>query len=202
MITNLKKGEEANLTKQDPTLRKVRVGLGWDVRKKNEFEGASSEDIPYDLDASAFLLNGKRFIRHERDFIFYNNMESIEQSVLHLGDNETGQGTDDDEAVKVNLDQVPFDVHYISFAVTIHEGYERQQDFGMVQNAYIRVLNDESGEELAHFNLTEDYKGFAGVIVGELYRIGPEWIFLAKGDGVKNGLPEIAKGYDVNIINA
>ncbi len=200
MITNLTKGEEANLTKKDPTLKKVRVGLGWDIRKKSEFEGGGREEIPYDLDASAFLLNNRRFIRHERDFIFYNNMESIEQSVLHLGDNDTGAGEGDDETIRVNLDQVPFDVHYISFAVTIHDGYERQQQFNMVQNAYIRVMNDITGEELAHFDLTDDYQGFTGVVVGELYRIGPEWIFVAKGEGAKGGLPEIAKSYDVNVI--
>lgn len=200
MAIDLQKGQETNLTQQDPTLKKVRVGLGWDVRQKSEFEGGGREEIPYDLDASAFLLNGRRFIRHERDFIFYNNLESIEQSVVHTGDNETGVGDGDDEVIKVGLDQVPFDVHYISFAVTIHDGYERQQQFGMVQNAYIRIINDETDEELVHFNLTEDYQGFAGVIAGELYRIGAEWFFMAKGEGVKGGLPEIARLYDVNVI--
>ena len=193
-------GQEANLTQDDLTLRSVHVGLGWDVKQTNDEYGMSDKEVvPYDLDACAFLLNSRRMIRTERDFVFYNNLECEEGCVIHSGDNTTGHGDGDDEVISIELDKVPFDITHIVFTVSIHNAIDRQQTFGEVENAFIRVVNNDTKEEILRYNLTGDYHAHRGIVIGELYRVGSEWVFIAKDEGFSGGLAEIARSYDVNI---
>lgn len=197
---HLKQGEEANVSKEDPTLKHLKVGLGWDVRKTdNEFLSSDEKPADYDLDACAFMLNNFGNIRHERDFVFYNNMESDDKSVIHKGDNQTGEGSGDDEIIDVELGDVPFDITRIAFSGSIHNAVDRKQNFGMVDNAFIRLVNRDTGEEIVRYDLTGDYSQYNAIILGELYRIGAEWVFIAKGEGYKGGLAEVARSFDVNI---
>ena len=193
-------GQEANLTKDDLTLRNVHVGLGWDVKtSEDEYGMSEKEAVPYDLDACAFMLNNRRMIRSERDFVFYNNLENETGCVIHSGDNTTGYGDGDDEAISIELDKVAFDVTHIVFTVSIHNALDRQQTFGEIENAFIRVVNKDTEEEILRYNLTGDFELHNAIVIGELYRVGSEWVFIAKDDGFAGGLAEIARSFDVNI---
>lgn len=191
MAINLTKGGSINLSKEDPTLTRIRVGLGWDVRE--------SDGVEFDLDASAFMLNSAGQVRDDMDFVFYNNLKSQEGAIQHTGDNRTGEGDGDDEVMLVNLDELPFDVHKIAITVTIHDAEDRNQNFGMVENAFMRVVNEDTGEEIAHYDLAETASEHTGMLFGELVREGPEWSFNAIGNGVSGGLFEFAKAYGVNV---
>lgn len=182
MGINLSKGGNINLAKEAPGLKVINVGLGWDV---NAYDTGGE----FDLDASAALLNGAAKLVSEQGFVFYNNPQDQYGAVRHSGDNKTGEGRGDDEVVEVNLDAVPADVGVIRFAVTIHEADVRKQSFGMVQNAYIRIVNPQSGEEIARYDLTEDFSSETCVIPGELYRHNADWKFRAVGSGFNGGLP-------------
>ena len=191
MSVSLVKGGNVSLTKEVPGLESVVVGLGWDVR---ETDGEA-----FDLDASCFLLNSEGKVRSDADFIFYNNKASACGAVQHLGDNLTGEGDGDDEKVVVKLAVMPADVAKLAFAVTIHEAEQRRQNFGMVSNAFIRVVNAKGGTEIARFDLSEDASTNTSLIFGELYRHNNEWKFRAVGQGFDGGLGVLARNYGVNI---
>lgn len=191
MAISLAKGQKIDLTKTNPGLKKVLVGLGWDV---NKYDGGSD----FDLDASAFLLGDNGKAAAEGDFIFYNNPKHASGSVESLGDNKTGAGSGDDEVVKIDLAAVPESIKRIEFTVTIHEADARKQNFGMVENSYIRVMDEANGNELIRYDLGEDYSVETAVVVGALYRQGAEWKFQAIGSGFSGGLAALVKNYGLD----
>ncbi|CAN5366847.1 TerD family protein [soil metagenome] len=191
MAVSLSKGGNVSLSKEAPGLKIVRVGLGWDTRV--------TDGSGFDLDASVFLLNDAGSVRSDADFVFYNNKNGAGGSVVHQGDNQTGEGSGDDEVVVVTLDQVPAEIQKLSFAVTIHEADARKQNFGMVSNAYIRVVNGDGGTEIARYELSEDASTETAMIFGDLYRNNGEWKFKAIGQGFAGGLGPLAKSFGVNI---
>ncbi|WP_405610604.1 TerD family protein [Streptomyces sp. NBC_01511] len=191
MGVSLSKGGNVSLSKEAPGLTAVLVGLGWDAR--------STTGADFDLDASALLINATGKVPSDQHFIFYNNLKSPDGSVEHTGDNLTGEGEGDDEVVKVNLAGVPADVDKIVFPVSIHEAESRSQSFGQVRNAYIRVVNQDGGAELARYDLTEDASTETAMVFGELYRNGAEWKFRAVGQGYASGLSGIATDFGVGV---
>jgi tellurium resistance protein TerD len=191
MSVSLSKGGNVSLSKAEPGLSRILIGLGWDVRV--------TEGADFDLDASAFLLREDGRVRGDADFVFYNNLKSTDGSVEHAGDNRTGEGDGDDESLKVVLPRVPVEVARIAVAVTIHEGEAKRQSFGMVSNAFIRVVNDETGREIARYDLTEDASTETAMIFGEVYRRDGEWKFRAVGQGYRGGLGPLARNYGVNV---
>lgn len=191
MAISLNKGGNLSLSKTDPSLNQVLIGLGWDAR--------ATDGADFDLDASAFLLAANDKVRGETDFIFYNQTRSPEGAVEHTGDNRTGEGDGDDEAVKINLAKVPADVQKIAITVTIHDAESRGQNFGQVQNAFIRVVNDQTNVEIVRFDLNEDYSTETAMIFGELYRHNGEWKFRAVGQGYNGGLRAMCGQYGISI---
>ena len=193
MTMTLSKGGNLSLTKQDPGLKRALIGLGWDARSTNGAE--------FDLDASAFLLdgNGKIYGTGEQSFVFYNNLATPDQTVTHTGDNRTGDGDGDDEQIVVQLNRIPAAVQKIAVTVTIHDGQVRRQSFGQVGNAFIRIVNDETQREVARFDLTEDSSTETAMIFAELYRYGSEWKLRAVGQGWQGGLKAMCDNYGLNI---
>ena len=191
MAISLNKGGNLSLSKTDPSLNQVLIGLGWDAR--------ATDGADFDLDASAFLLAANDKVRGETDFIFYNQTRSPEGSVEHTGDNRTGEGDGDDEAVKINLAKIPTDVQKIAITVTIHDAESRGQNFGQVQNAFIRVVNDQTNVEIVRFDLNEDYSTETAMIFGELYRHNGVWKFRAVGQGYNGGLRAMCGQYGISI---
>ena len=189
---NLFKGQRVDLTKDNPGLTRVIVGLGWDT---NKYDGGKN----FDLDACAFLLGENGKVRADSDFVFYHNLVHPSESVKHMGDNLTGEGEGDDEVIIVNLARVPESVSRIAFTVTIYEADERRQNFGQVSNAYIHIMNSENDEELIRYDLGEDFSVETAVVVGELYRHKGEWKFNAIGSGYKGGLKALCLDYGVNV---
>lgn len=187
MALSLTKGGNLSLTKEAPGMTKVLVGLGWDAR--------STDGQDFDLDASAFLLKADGKVRADSDFIFYNQLKSVDGSVEHTGDNRTGKGDGDDEAIKVDLSKIPADIHKIAFTVTIHEAEARRQSFGQVCNAFIRIVNQDTNVEVGRYDLDEDASTETAVIFGELYRHGTEWKFRAVGQGFNGGLKPLAESF-------
>jgi len=190
MAISLQKGGNVNLSKESPGLTKVVIGLGWDPR--------ATDGAAFDLDGSAFMVKTDGKVRGDSDFIFYNNLKSTDGSVVHQGDNTSGQGEGDDEKVNVDLSKVPPEVDKISFCVTIHDADARKQNFGMVSKAYIRCLDGNGDKELARYDLSEDSSTETAMIFGELYRAGAEWKFKAIGQGFKGGLGPLARSFGVN----
>lgn len=191
MGISLNKGGNLSLSKTDPTLKNVLVGLGWDARPTT---GAD-----FDLDASAFMVKDDGKVRSDADFIFYNQMRSTCGSVEHTGDNRTGAGDGDDEALIVLLDRVPADIQRIIFTVTIHDADARKQNFGQVSNAFIRIVNKDNNNEVARFDLSEDASIETAMVFGEIYKHGNEWKFKAIGQGYAGGLAAMARQYGINI---
>ncbi|TYB41846.1 TerD family protein [Actinomadura chibensis] len=191
MGVSLSKGGNVSLTKEAPGLTAITVGLGWDVR--------TTTGTDFDLDASALLLNEGGQVPSDQHFVFFNNLRSPDGSVEHTGDNTTGEGEGDDEQIKVNLASVPADVARITFPVSIHDADARGQNFGQVRNAFIRVVNQADGSELARYDLTEDASTETAMVFGELYRSGAEWKFRAIGQGYASGLAGVAKDFGVNV---
>jgi tellurium resistance protein TerD len=187
----LSKGANVSLSKEAPGLQSVRVGLGWDQRV--------TDGTDFDLDASVYLLNESGKVRSDADFVYFNNLKAADGAVEHQGDNLTGQGEGDDEVVLVHLSRIPADVVKIAFAVTIYEADRRRQNFGMVANAFIRVVNADGGTELARYDLSEDASTETAMVFGELYRHGGEWKFRAVGQGFSGGLGPLARSYGVNV---
>ncbi|WP_419992740.1 TerD family protein [Streptomyces boninensis] len=191
MGVSLAKGGNVSLSKEAPGLTAVTVGLGWDVR--------TTTGADYDLDASALLCNESGKVASDRDFVFYNNLTSPDGSVEHTGDNLTGEGEGDDESIHVNLAGVPAGIAKIAFPVSIHDAEARNQSFGQVSNAFIRVVNRADNRELARYDLSEDASTETAMVFGELYRHGAEWKFRAVGQGYASGLRGIAQDYGVNV---
>ncbi|MBC8059421.1 MAG: TerD family protein [Clostridiaceae bacterium] len=192
MAVSLQKGQKVDLTKSNPGLTKVLIGLGWDT---NKYDGGSD----FDLDAAAFLLGETGKVNSDADFIFYNNLKDASGSVVHLGDNLTGQGDGDDEQLKIELGKIPQNISKVSFTVTINDADARKQNFGQVSNAFIRVCNEETGAELIRYDLGEDFSVETAVVVAELYRNGTEWKFNAIGSGFQGGLESLCKNFGVSV---
>ncbi|HDS0956967.1 TerD family protein [Pseudomonas putida] len=190
MALTLQKGGNLSLTKTDPSLTKIIVGLGWDPR--------STDGTEFDLDASAFLLAANGKVRSEADFIFYNQLKSQDGSIEHTGDNRTGAGDGDDEVLKVDLSRVPADIDKIAFTVTIHDADARKQNFGQVGGSFIRIANDVTGAEVVRYDLAEDASTETAMIFAELYRNNGEWKFRAVGQGYSGGLKALANSYGMN----
>ena len=191
MGVSLTKGGNVSLSKEAPGLTAILIGLGWDTR--------TTDGADFDLDASIFLVGENGKVRSEKDFVFYNNPKSDDGSVEHTGDNRTGEGDGDDEAVKVALNNVPADVKKIVVAVTIHDGAARSQNFGQVENAFIRVVNQAGEAEIARYDLTEDFGMETALIFGEIYRHNTEWKFKAVGAGYAGGLEKLCADHGVSV---
>lgn len=192
MAIVLKKGQKVDLTKGNPGLSKIKAGLGWDV---NKYDGQSE----FDLDVSIFMCDNSDKVVNEGDFIYYNNPKHSSDSVIHCGDNRTGEGDGDDEEVQIDLSKIPSNIEKVAFTVTIHEAGMRNQNFGQVSNSYIRILNEDNNEELIRYDLGEDYSIETAVVVGELYRQGGEWKFQAIGSGFEGGLEALCLNYGLTI---
>lgn len=191
MGISLSKGGNISLSKTDPMLKNIIVGLGWDARP--------TDGIDFDLDASAFMVKEDGKVRSDSDFIFYNQTKSLCSSVEHTGDNRTGAGDGDDESLVILLDKVPTDIQRIVFTVTIHDAEARKQNFGQVSHAYVRVVNRETDNEVARYDLSEDASIETAMIFGEIYKNNTEWKFKAVGQGYAGGLSALAKQYGINI---
>lgn len=191
MPISLKKGQKVNLTKDNPGLKKIMVGLGWDV---NAFDTGGA----FDLDTAAFLLDASGKVTGTQDFVFYGNTKHPSGGVIHQGDNLTGEGEGDDEQIQVDLSKIPAAITKIAFTVTIYEADTRQQNFGQVNNAFIRIVDETKGQELLRYDLSEDFSIETAVIFGELYRNGNEWKFNAVGSGYQGGLAALCAQYGID----
>ena len=190
-MISLAKGQKIDLTKTNPGLSNITIGLGWDT---NKYDGGKD----FDLDAVAFLLNNEGKATGEKDFVFYGSKEDAAGSVIYSGDNRTGAGDGDDETIKVDLSKVPTVIEKIAVCINIHEAADRNQNFGQVSNAYVRVLNDTDGQELLRFDLGEDYSIETGIVTCELYRHSGEWKFSAVGSGFQGGLASLCANYGLD----
>src|SRR6478672_10069691 len=191
MSVSLSKGGNVSLTKEAPGLSAVNVGLGWDAR--------TTSGADFDLDASALLVDQNNKILSDQYFVFFNNLTSPDGSVEHTGDNLTGEGEGDDEMIKVNLAAVPAECAKIVFPVSIYDAETRGQSFGQVRNAFIRIVNQAGGAEIARYDLSEDASTETAMVFGEVYRNAGEWKFRAVGQGYTNGLAGIARDFGVNV---
>lgn len=192
MPISLKKGQKVSLTKDNPGLSKVVVGLGWDV---NHFDTGGT----FDLDTAAFLLGESGRVASSGDFVFYGNLEHSSGSVKHMGDNLTGEGDGDDEQIKIDLSRVPESISRIAFTVTIYEAEVRNQNFGQVNNAYIRIVDESNGQELLRYDLGEDFSIETAAVFGEVYKNNGEWKFNAIGSGYQGGLAALCANYGVDV---
>ncbi len=191
MAVSLVKGGNISLTKEAPTMKQALAGLGWDAR--------ATDGQEFDLDCSVFMVGDNNKVLSDANFIFFNQKESLCGSVIHNGDNRTGEGDGDDESVLVDFDKVPAEIKKLVFAVTIHEADTRGQNFGMVSNAFMRIINNDNQQEIARFDLSEDASIETAMIFGELYRHNDEWKFKAVGQGFSGGLSALASQHGVNI---
>ena len=192
MPINLSKGQKVDLTKGNPGLKKIMIGLGWDV---NAFDSGAD----FDLDASAFLVGANGKCPTEKEFIFYGNLIHPSEAGKHMGDNLTGEGEGDDEQIEVDLTKIPANVEKIAFTVTIYDAEVRRQNFGQVSNAFIRIVDEVSGKELIHYDLGEDFSIETAVVVGEMYRHNGEWKFNAIGSGFHGGLAALCGHYGIEV---
>ncbi len=192
MPINLSKGQKVDLTKGNPGLKKIMVGLGWDV---NAFDSGSD----FDLDAAAFLLGPDGKCPTDKEFVFYGNLAHTSGAVNHMGDNLTGAGDGDDEQIQIELSKVPANIEKIAFTVTIYDAEIRRQNFGQVSNAFIRLVDELSGTELIRYDLGEDFSIETAVVVGELYRNNGEWKFNAIGSGFQGGLAALCGHYGIQV---
>jgi len=191
MAISLTKGQKVDLTKTNPGLQKIVVGLGWDI---NQYDSGAD----FDLDASAFLVGANGKVTGDQDFVFYSNLEHPSGSVIHLGDNRTGAGEGDDEQITVDLSLVPEAIQRIAFTVTIYDAESRRQNFGQVANAFIRIVNAENDQEIIRYDLGEDFSIETAMVVGELYRHNGEWKFNAIGSGYQGGLAALCANYGID----
>jgi len=191
MAVSLSKGGNVSLTKTAPSLKRILVGLGWEAR--------ATTGADYDLDASAFLLGDNGKVRRDEDFIFYNQLTSQCGSVEHTGDNRTGAGAGDDEALKIDLEKVPSSIKRIVVSVTIDDAQARKQNFGQVSDAFMRIVNLDNDVEIARFDLTEDYSTETAMVFGEIYRHNDEWKVKAVGQGFAGGLEAMCNQFGVSV---
>jgi tellurium resistance protein TerD len=192
MSISLSKGQRIDLTKTNPGITKIIVGLGWDT---NKYSGGHD----FDLDASAFLVDTNGRVTKDQNFIFYNNLKDPSGSVEHTGDNRTGEGDGDDEQIKVNFCLIPVDVDKVGITVTIHDAETRSQNFGQVSNAFVRIVNEDTNQEVLRYDLGEDFSVETAIVVCELYRQGKEWKFNAIGSGFSGGLASLCKNYGLSV---
>lgn len=191
MTISLSKGQRIDLTKTNPGLQRAIIGLGWDT---NKYTGGEA----FDLDASAFLLNQSGKASGIEDFVFYNNLSVYSGAVVHTGDNRDGLGDGDDEQIKLDFGKIPETVHRIGITVTIHDANQRSQNFGQVSNAFVRLVDEQTGTEILRYDLGEDFSVETAVVVCELYRHGPDWKFQAVGSGFSGGLSALAANYGLD----
>ncbi|HHF3827233.1 TPA: TerD family protein [Haemophilus influenzae] len=191
MAISLTKGQNVSLSKTDPSLKNVLVGLGWDAR--------STDGQDFDLDASVFMVTENGKVPSDRHFIFYNQLVSPCGGVKHTGDNLTGDGDGDDESVIVRLDKVESNIKSLFITVTIHDAEARHQNFGQVSNAFVRIVNNDTSDEIVRFDLSEDYSTETAMVFGEIYRHNGEWKFRAIGQGYTGGLYSLCQQYSVNV---
>ena len=191
MPVSLQKGQKVSLTKGNPGLKKVVVGLGWDV---NQFDTGGD----FDLDAAAFLLTDSGKVSRQEDFIYFGKLTHPSGSVQHMGDNLTGAGEGDDEQIRVDLSKVPEHITKIAFTVTIYEPEQRRQNFGQINNAFIRIYNEDTGEEMLRYDLGEDFSIETAAVFGEVYKNGSEWKFNAIGSGYQGGLKALCTQYGID----
>lgn len=191
MAITLNKGGNVSLTKTQPSLKNIIIGLGWEAR--------ASDGTDFDLDASAFLLGESGKVRGDADFIFYNQLKSTCGSIEHTGDNRTGAGDGDDESIKISLNKVPLDIKRVVVCVTIHDATVRKQSFGQVGGAFMRIVNQDDNVEIVRFDLSEDYSTETAMIFGEVYRHNEEWKFKAVGQGFAGGLEAMCKQFGINV---
>lgn len=201
MAITLQKGQNLSLSKTDPSLKNIIAGLGWDAR--------STDGLDFDLDASAILVGADRRVRDDSRFVFYNQMGDVttdgmnfdenRASVKHLGDNRTGEGDGDDEQMIAHLDRIPSEVDAVIIAVSIHDADVRHQNFGQVRNAFVRLVNEDTGQEVVRYDLSEDYSTETALVFAEFYRHNGEWKFKAVGQGYADGLGGIARDFGVNV---
>jgi tellurium resistance protein TerD len=189
---NLSKGQRIDLTKTNPGLTKVIVGLGWDT---NHYHGG----YDFDLDASAFLTDANGKVIQDNDFIFYNNLKHPSGAVEHTGDNRTGEGEGDDEQIKIDFSKVPSHIARIAITVTIHDAEGRSQNFGQVSNAFVRVVDEESNNEVLRYDLGEDFSVETAVVICELYRHNGDWKFSAVGSGFAGGLASLCRNFGLDV---
>lgn len=192
MGISLKKGQKVSLTKDNPGLKKLIVGLGWDT---NKFDTGGD----FDLDSAAFLLGENGKVTSQSDFIFYGNLKHNSGSVIHMGDNRTGDGDGDDEQISIDLSKVPENITRIIFTATIYEAEERRQNFGQISNAYIRIVDEDVNNELLKYDLGEDFSIETAAVFGELYKNNGEWKFNAIGSGYQGGLAALCINYGIDI---
>lgn len=192
MGINLQKGQRIDLTKNNPGLKKVEIGLGWDT---NKYHGGAE----FDLDVSVFPINEHGKVQNDLDFVFYNNLVSQDGSIEHTGDNRTGEGEGDDEVIRVDFSKISSYIKRIGITVTIYESEQRRQNFGMVSNSYARIVDAETGSEIARFDLGEDFSTETAVVVGELYLHNGEWKFEAIGSGFPGGLADLCRNYGLSV---
>lgn len=192
MAINLSKGQKINLTKEVPGLKEAIIGLGWDTKL---YDGG----YDFDLDASAFLIGANGRVNDDLDFVFYNNLEHPSASVIHTGDNRTGEGDGDDEEIIIDFAKVPENIAKVAITVTIHEAQARGQNFGQVSNAFVRIVNKETGEEVLRYDLSEDFSIETALVFCELYRHNGEWKFSAVGSGFQGGLAALCKNYGLDV---
>ena len=192
MAINLSKGQKVDLTKGNPSLKNIMVGLGWDV---NEFDGGAD----FDLDASAFVLGPGGKCMSDNDFVFYGNLTHPSGAVVHMGDNLTGEGEGDDEQIEVDLSKIPANIEKVAFTVTIYDADARRQNFGQVSNAYIRIIDEATQTEIIHYDLGEDFSIETAIVVGELYKYNGNWKFNAIGSGFRGGLAALCGHYGIEV---
>ncbi len=191
MAVSLSKGGNISLSKSAPSLKRILVGLGWESR--------STTGADYDLDASAFLLGENGKVRRDEDFLFYNQLLSVCGSVEHTGDNRTGVGDGDDEALKIDLEKISDSIKRIVISVTIDDAEAKNQNFGQISEAFMRIVNLDNDIEIVRFDLTEDYSTETAMIFGEIYRHNGEWKFKAVGQGFAGGLGAMCNQFGVNV---
>lgn len=187
----IKRGEEVNITEKDPTMKEIQIGVGWDLK--------AFESHPLDLDASLFLLDSNGDTREDKDFVFYNNLDGCDGAVKHLGDSRTGAGEGDDEMISINLEALPFEIVRIQFVLSIYNMDYADHDFSMVKNVYFRIVNTRVENEIFRYELDEELDEHEGLVIGELERVGPEWIFKAVGETVKGGLGKLAQDHAIMV---
>ena len=192
MPINLSKGQKVDLTKGNPGLKRIMVGLGWDV---NAFDSGAD----FDLDAAAFMVEANGKCPTEQEFIYYHNLTHPSEALKHMGDTLTGEGEGDDEQIEVDLDKIPANIEKVAFTVTIYDADTRRQNFGQVSNAFIRIVDETTNTELIRYDLGEDFSIETAVVVGELYRHNGEWKFNAIGSGFQGGLAALCGHYGIEV---
>lgn len=195
MSISLQKGQKVSLSKENAGLSTVLIGLGWDEAKRPRGGFFAPKPQPIDCDASALLLRNGRLVE-QADIVYFGNLQHRTGTVRHLGDNLTGAGEGDDEQIIVELDKIPAEYDRIVIVVNIYEATQRNQHFGMIENAFIRLVDGKTNKEMCKYNLSENYSGMTAMIFGEVYRHNGEWKFNAIGQATNDpGLSTLVNRY-------